>query len=289
MPASYTPAVDQPRNSSKPRRTPKTWRWPLTILALALLSLWFVGAWGSVAVAWSRGSAGLGPHGLTISISDTPRGEPTGLLTRWHPHHPEWFNAMWWQRNDDLFALGCSLLAPAVLVALAAGVGWYRRARPFNRTGRLSRRRQFRGVRWMATAASAALLIVALTSQWYAIEWLTPYHRVTIDSGTFLWTPDGSASTPWLGKVSLQALGTPVQSEYHILYEWLHLGSRRTLEVSMWLALAVSLAWCGGLWFVRLRRYPFDGECPHCHYDLTGLPAGQPCPECGQVAVERVA
>lgn len=30
----------------------------------------------------------------------------------------------------------------------------------------------------------------------------------------------------------------------------------------------------------KLRVQP--GPCPHCFYDLTGIPAGSPCPECGK-------
>lgn len=44
------------------------------------------------------------------------------------------------------------------------------------------------------------------------------------------------------------------------------------------------------LWFplllipgaIRARRRRTRHQCPHCAYDLRGLPLGSPCPECGQ-------
>ena len=32
----------------------------------------------------------------------------------------------------------------------------------------------------------------------------------------------------------------------------------------------------------RDRRRKLVGRCPHCHYDLRGLPPGSLCPECGR-------
>lgn len=46
-------------------------------------------------------------------------------------------------------------------------------------------------------------------------------------------------------------------------------------------ALAVSLLTSGIACLVLLRRRHFDWQCPHCHYDRTGLPPHTPCPECG--------
>lgn len=40
----------------------------------------------------------------------------------------------------------------------------------------------------------------------------------------------------------------------------------------------VAMVWC---WRSRVLRRVLPGHCVHCSYDLTGLEAGKPCPECG--------
>jgi len=32
----------------------------------------------------------------------------------------------------------------------------------------------------------------------------------------------------------------------------------------------------------RAFKRVLPNSCPHCHYDLTGLPIDSPCPECGR-------
>lgn len=43
----------------------------------------------------------------------------------------------------------------------------------------------------------------------------------------------------------------------------------------------VALAWHLDLTALRRAR---AGHCPKCNYDLSGLPPGTPCPECGKAA-----
>jgi hypothetical protein len=42
------------------------------------------------------------------------------------------------------------------------------------------------------------------------------------------------------------------------------------------------------LWWSLHRPCNLPGHCPTCNYDLRGLPAASPCPECGAVAVPHV-
>ena len=51
------------------------------------------------------------------------------------------------------------------------------------------------------------------------------------------------------------------------------------LLVALW-APALLLT-TGGAWLWRRGRRRTPGLCPSCGYDVPGLPAGTPCPECG--------
>lgn len=48
---------------------------------------------------------------------------------------------------------------------------------------------------------------------------------------------------------------------------------------------ALGVIWC----LIRSPRYadPNPSVCVACRYDLTGLPKGSPCPECGTLTIQR--
>lgn len=50
------------------------------------------------------------------------------------------------------------------------------------------------------------------------------------------------------------------------------------LDIPLWLPAAILV----GLGSFLLHRTRLHGHCPACEYDLRGLPAGSPCPECGR-------
>lgn len=60
------------------------------------------------------------------------------------------------------------------------------------------------------------------------------------------------------------------------------IGSGLAINLAFWSAAAAPLVFAPTL-VRRLRRRP--GACPACRYDLRGLPAGSPCPECGRLLV----
>lgn len=242
-----------------------------------------LGGFGSVAYAWTSGRVGLGSRGVTIHLYELPHTDPVGLFATWTWSHPEWYHAAWWRSDRDLFAFGCSLFLPGVVLGLVAGARWYRHWRPFHRKGRANRAYQFWRLRWLATLATLLSLAAAIAGEWRLLEWLTPFHRVSIGAGRLWWSNSGSDTVSWVGKVTIEPPQTATPPAYFVLYEWLHLGPQATLEVSLWMVVSLAAIAAAILWFVRFRFYPTDGRCanPACGYDLTGLDPTAPCPECG--------
>ncbi|MGH7133345.1 MAG: hypothetical protein ACREJO_15535 [Phycisphaerales bacterium] len=64
------------------------------------------------------------------------------------------------------------------------------------------------------------------------------------------------------------------------------IGRAHQVWITLW-ALALASFLSGGflLWSARrARRRAMSGVCLKCGYDLSGLAAGSPCPECGKGA-----
>ncbi|MGH7130657.1 MAG: hypothetical protein ACREJO_01770 [Phycisphaerales bacterium] len=61
--------------------------------------------------------------------------------------------------------------------------------------------------------------------------------------------------------------------------------TRRRFDVDVIMLPLVGASLLGGGWLVwsgrRARRRAMTGVCGKCGYDLAGLAAGSPCPECG--------
>jgi hypothetical protein len=269
--------------TSRPQITRRLWA--LTIAAATLLLAWFLGGFASLGYTWATGRVDVGARGLVFSFYKAPRPDPLGFSLDTRLSDPEWFHALWWHWKPDLFVFGCSLFAPGVIVGLFAAFAWYRRFRPFHRPGRLSRTRRLGRTRTLVTFLAGVSLAASIVSYWHSLEWITPYHSVYLAKAELEWTSTGSDTTTWIGKVVTADPSARASSQYFIAYEWLHFGPWSTLRVSTWFFFALTFLAAAFLWFVRLRRYPYYGECPNskCGYDRTGLAADAPCPECGRV------
>lgn len=145
----------------------------------------------------------------------------------------------------------------------------------------LQRYRTLRVCRWTGTVSCILLLTLCVGSEWY---WTTLVWRmnhgeilVTFADGIIIpnWlSPSGSsdpASQSRIGEprleceVSPAALGAP--------------SLPGDTEIPIWLVIPVLLVPTLLLWR-RSTRYPRQGFCPQCDYDLTGITSGI-CPECG--------
>ena len=105
--------------------------------------------------------------------------------------------------------------------------------------------------RWFKWGGLVACVILA-ARELLSIEW------TSVSGGS---TPSGSyeiAMGHWIGPTFWTLLLVLLAA--FTAFEWL------VVFISQWRA--------GG------RRH----ECSRCHYDLSGLPAGTPCPECGRGA-----
>jgi hypothetical protein len=74
---------------------------------------------------------------------------------------------------------------------------------------------------------------------------------------------------------------------------WIDFGPDTTglffVLIPLWLPLLLTLIPTTIAWRLdaRARRLAILGRCTQCSYDLAGLPADAPCPECGRVLAAR--
>lgn len=61
-------------------------------------------------------------------------------------------------------------------------------------------------------------------------------------------------------------------------------GGSRDCSIPLWAPIVLLAASLAVLWRVKVG---IEGACTHCGYDLRGLTAGQPCPECGASTTSR--
>jgi hypothetical protein len=141
-------------------------------------------------------------------------------------------------------------------------------------------------IRWrtqLSVAACVVLLVVWIASRWYAVAITTPGgHDVGVGGGVFSYC------------VSEDLRGVGWQTRTFTLSSsmwcwWFDAGSfgwrvGRWWSVPLWMPLVAMSALTLWLWRrdARHARRVLTGRCEHCRYDLAGLNADAPCPECGR-------
>ncbi len=287
--ARYTPFMA----NSGPRHSAKT-RWALTIATLILVIGWCVSAWGHVSyVRPGNGGFGIGAGNIQFESNRTSASPaPTGFHASWFPDRQRWsFDLYWMNRGAQGQSVRCSLLVPAMVTGILGARLWYRRYRPFFRPGRPNRARQFAWLRWMAIGGACAAATLAVVSHWRALgftgnttELMLWGGDLSITCGRIPVGLEGSGfSSRTRAEMLQQAARFPPWKPYVLvmcggkdLSEWL-------AQVSLWFVAFLFAAGVAVLSYFRNRHYP-AGRCPSCQYDLTGLAAGTPCPECGGAA-----
>lgn len=289
--AWYTARMPWLRNAHRHTKT----RWTLTALAFTMLCGWFVGSWGSVTYTWPSGTTIGIVHGsaeFQVPVRVNPDGPyVVGFLAYWSK--PLWqLDLSWGTPALDDKRSACSLFVPGALFGAVAAWLWYRRFRPFARPGRPNRASHFKVLRAFSTCVLCVVLGLAIASLWTGVSFRSQWINAYLFDGTV-----SVVCSPPLPSAKATGFAMITQSQKDQYeqnrstwtgFELLVIRARNWqfwhALVSLWfltLLLAVPAAL---LWLIRLRRYPV-GCCPNCLYDLTGLAAGTPCPECGQKSV----
>lgn len=104
-------------------------------------------------------------------------------------------------------------------------------------------------------------------------------------NGVLTSTPAAPPPPPALFTVSLYQFGGPTKDRFVVPLRPLPVGLALNILVFSlgWMAVWVVIA------LIRHARRAQRGHCPVCNYNLGGLAAGAPCPECGNAAAAGVA
>ena len=172
------------------------------------------------------------------------------------------------------------------------------RLRAGNTVRRRSRTR--RVLKWVATSAGGALLLLCGLSSCYPLNWNTGGHIGGIRSGR-LWVSElpaasqavafswsiGRFSNPLPAYVPDGVVGIPASPYWWRPKNWADAGTTalglRWWFISMWVALCVIAVPAAVLWWADRPRRPRRSRlayCQKCGYNLTGNVSGR-CPECG--------
>lgn len=110
--------------------------------------------------------------------------------------------------------------------------------------------------------------------------------------GFFVSPPEWEPSIDWSLDGGVTDLGPLGRWRFGVFeYSYVNFGVRKAVTLLLWPLAVFPIAAGAGLcwWAWRDARRARVGLCMKCHYDLRGLPASAPCPECGKVRDVAVA
>jgi len=285
--AWYTARMQWIRNAHRHTKT----RWMLTVLTLLTLATWIVTRWGGVTWTFGNGGGIALYHGVVAGGFGSASAPPqvSGVRWAWNPDDAAWLHVVsygYWGDRD--FATQFTLLAPAIIMASLAGWLWYRRWRPANRPDRPARTRTMNVMRWTFAATSILLVGAATPTYWYRATFRGSSIDAAATRGMLMASSSGFLTVRGGFPMGLSFESLPPRPARSPLHEvnvtLLHVssmtGGKFIALVSFWPLAALSAAFATMLWCVR-RNPAAVHACPHCQYDLTGLAAETPCPECG--------
>jgi hypothetical protein len=137
-------------------------------------------------------------------------------------------------------------------------------------------------VRWGGMLVCVAVVAAYIATWNRSVSVLTysrtGYGGLILIRGSLAATKTGSLGrgSPWL------FVRSPLDARPHwrwVLVPDIRTGRTTTVSLPLWIIFATSLSVTIAA-HARRKRFRPESECPSCHYDLSGLPPGSPCPEC---------
>lgn len=270
--------------------------WACATMTALSLGAWVWSGFASALYRWQGGMWMIGTGELFVSAAPSVRWNPAvlGFEYQASPTGPLLtVDSKLRFRSLSEYDLQLPHFVPALVFGAAASLTLYRVRKPFDRPGRVSRRGSFRALRWTLAWTVLVFLAASFASEWTRLvrnrpSWSVCWRdgKLTLTSGTYWSLPEAPSgwSLAAVGDVEYEAAGI------HLFALWTPSRSGSDeygVSISTW-GLAALLAFPASmLWYIHLRKYPASSRCRKCHYDLTGLAAGAPCPECGSATQSR--
>jgi hypothetical protein len=130
---------------------------------------------------------------------------------------------------------------------------------------------------WFFLLLAGLLLLAHIATNWFTVY-------LAINRTTALALGQGSfglvGDTSGLKHQGLQIEPTDHTGEFIWWFEHGGIMGTGYAVAPLWVPMLLSAVVAGLMWYLSVRTRP--GQCPACGYNLQGLPATQPCPECGR-------